>query len=38
MAPALSLRLEAFTRLSPEDRAVIATISQVSRIIPPRQT
>ena len=36
MAPALSLRLEAFTRLSPEDRAVIATISQVSRIIPPR--
>ena len=37
MAPALSLRLEAFTRLSPEDRAVIATISQVSRIIPPRR-
>lgn len=37
MAPALSLRLEAFTRLSAEDRAVIATISQVSRIIPPRR-
>lgn len=36
MAPALSLRLEAFTRLSSEDRAVIATISHVSRIIPPR--
>lgn len=37
MAPALSLRLEAFTRLSREDRAVIATISRVSRIIPPRR-
>ena len=36
MAPALALRLEAFTRLSPEDRAAIARISQVSRIIAPR--
>ena len=34
---ALALRLEAFTWLSPEDRAAIGRISQVSRVVPPRR-
>jgi CRP-like cAMP-binding protein len=34
---ALSLRLEAFTRLSPNDRAAIARLSKTSRIVSPRR-
>lgn len=37
MTPALALRLEAFTRLSPDDRAAIGRISKVTRIVPPRR-
>ena len=37
MAQALALRLEAFTRLSADDRTAIAKISKVSRVIPPRR-
>ena len=34
---ALALRLEAFTRLSSEDKAVLAKVSKTSRVIPPRR-
>lgn len=37
MAPALALRLEAFTRLSADDRAAIGRISKVTRVIPARR-
>jgi len=37
LVPALALRLDTFTRLSPEDRAALATISKVSRVIPARR-
>ena len=37
MVPALALRLEAFTRLSPDDRVAIGRISRVTRVIPPRR-
>ena len=37
MVPALALRLEAFTRLSPDDRAAIGRISKVTRVIPARR-
>jgi len=37
LAPALALRLEAFTRLSQDDRAALAKVSKVSRTIPPRR-
>jgi CRP-like cAMP-binding protein len=33
----LALRLEAFTRLSPDDKAAIAKLSKVARVIPPRR-
>ena len=37
MAPALALRLDAFTRLSQDDRTAIAKLSKVSRVVPPRR-
>ena len=37
MVPALALRLEAFTRLSQDDRAALAKISKVARVIPARR-
>lgn len=37
MALALALRLEAFTRLSQDDRAAIAKLNKVARVIPPRR-
>ena len=37
MAPALALRLEAFTRLSADDRAAIGRVSKVTRVIPARR-
>ena len=37
MGPALSLRLEAFTRLSQDDKAAIAELSKVSRVVAPRR-
>ena len=37
MAPALVLRLEAFTRLSPEDKAGLAKVTKVARTVPPRR-
>jgi CRP-like cAMP-binding protein len=37
VVPALALRLEAFTRLSPDDRAAVQRISKVSRVIPARR-
>ncbi|NUS99880.1 MAG: Crp/Fnr family transcriptional regulator [Sphingomonas sp.] len=37
MAPALVHRLDAFTRLSPEDRSAIAKLSRVSRVVPARR-
>jgi CRP-like cAMP-binding protein len=37
VVPALTLRLEAFTRLSPDDRAAVQRISKVSRVIPARR-
>jgi CRP-like cAMP-binding protein len=37
VVPALTLRLEAFTRLSPDDRAAIGRISKVARVVPPRR-
>ena len=37
MVPALALRLEAFTRLSQDDRAALAKLSKVSRTVAPRR-
>jgi CRP-like cAMP-binding protein len=37
VATALALRLEAFTRLSSDDKAAIAKISKTSRVIAPRR-
>ena len=37
MVPVLALRLEAFTRLSQEDKAAVAKFSKVARVIPPRR-
>lgn len=37
MAPALAYRLDAFTRLSAEDRAAIAKLSKVARVVAPRR-
>jgi len=37
LVPALALRLEAFTRLSQDDRAALAKISKVARVIPARR-
>ena len=37
MVPALALRLEAFARLSPDDRAAIGRISKVTRVVPARR-
>jgi len=37
LGPALSLRLEAFTRLSQDDKAAIAELSKVSRVVAPRR-
>ena len=37
MVQALALRLDAFTRLSPDDRAAIARLSKTARVIPPRR-
>ncbi len=37
MVPALLSRLEAFTRLSPDDKAALAKLSKVSRVIAPRR-
>jgi CRP-like cAMP-binding protein len=37
VAPALAHRLEAFTRLSADDKAAIQKISKVSRVIPARR-
>ena len=37
LAPALALRLDAFTRLSQDDRTAIAKLSKVSRVVPPRR-
>ncbi len=37
MVSALALRLDAFTRLSSEDRAALATISKTTRVIAPRR-
>jgi CRP-like cAMP-binding protein len=37
LAPALALRLEAFTRLSQDDRTALARIGKASRTIPPRR-
>lgn len=37
MAQALALRLDAFTRLSPEDRAAISRLSKTTRVVPPRR-
>ena len=37
MAPALAYRLDAFTRLSAEDRAAIAKLSRVARVVAPRR-
>lgn len=34
---ALALRLEAFTRLSPEDKAAVENISRVTRMVPARR-
>ena len=34
---ALTSRLEAFTRLSPEDKAALANLSKVSRVVAPRR-
>ena len=37
MVPALALRLEAFTRLSQDDRVALAKLSKVSRTVAPRR-
>jgi len=37
MAPALTLRLQAFTRLSEDDRAAVAKISKTRRVVAPRR-
>jgi CRP-like cAMP-binding protein len=37
VAQALALRLDAFTRLSSEDRAAIARVSKTTRVVPPRR-
>ena len=37
MVQALTSRLEAFTRLSPEDKAALANLSKVSRVVAPRR-
>ena len=37
VAPALAYRLDAFTRLSAEDRAAIAKLSRVARVVAPRR-
>ena len=37
MVPALLSRLEAFTRLSTEDKAALAKLSKVSRVVAPRR-
>jgi CRP-like cAMP-binding protein len=37
LVPVLALRLEAFTRLSHDDRAALAKVSKVSRVIPARR-
>src|SRR5215212_6241005 len=37
VAPALALRLEAFARLSADDRAAVQQISRVSRVVPARR-
>ena len=37
MVPALTLRLEAFTRLSPDDKAAIAKMSKTTRVVAPRR-
>lgn len=37
MVAVLSLRLEAFTRLSQDDKAALAKLSKVSRVVPPRR-
>ena len=37
MAQPLTLRLEAFTRLSPDDRTALSKISKTTRVIPPRR-
>jgi CRP-like cAMP-binding protein len=37
LAPALALRLEAFARLSQDDRAELTKLSKVSRVIPARR-
>lgn len=37
MVQALALRLEAFTRLSSDDRAAIQKVSRVSRVVPARR-
>jgi CRP-like cAMP-binding protein len=37
LVPALALRLEGYTHLSSDDRAAVARISRVSRVVPPRR-
>ena len=37
MAQSLALRIDAFTRLSTEDRASIARLSKTARVVPPRR-
>ena len=37
MVPVLALRLEAFTRLSRDDKAAVAKLSKVARVIQPRR-
>jgi len=37
LAPALTLRLEAFTRLSQDDKAALAKLSKTSRVVPARR-
>jgi len=37
VAQALTHRLEAFTRLSPDDKEALAKLSKVARVVPPRR-